>query len=128
MVDDLLTADFFSELDSELLTAPPSHGSNGSNGAHSASPCPSANFVLNPSPETAATTLHSMVVHGSPSGAHSVAASAANLSAFDSAASRRTKRRKGKRKKQRRGSVSAVGYDPSSALRAQGNIQISKSL
>merc|ERR1719192_1976984 len=38
------------------------------------------------------------------------------------------KRRKCKRKKARRGSVSAIGYDPSSHLRAQGNIQISKSL
>merc|ERR1719242_588585 len=47
---------------------------------------------------------------------------------MDSASARRTKRRKFKKKKQRRGSAFAIGYDPSALRRAQGNIQISKSL
>ena len=116
-----------------------------------------ANYALNPSPDSTLHGVHgahlsvvgavgsNLNVHSTATSMHCNGANSShstvsavsrmermqniqNMDAMDSASARRTKRRKFKKKKQRRGSASAIGYDPSASLRAQGNIQISKSL
>merc|ERR1719361_1914591 len=129
-----ILVDVLSELDTELLT--PNHSNL------APSPCPtsldsksdskSQKSLISDNNSDSHYALHCNYAMHCHSG-HSAQSNVGNYNGKSqseeeqSESNRRTKRRKGKRKKARR-SGNVVGYDPSLARRAQGNIQISKSL